>query len=99
MNTKMDVGTNAVAGPRPEHRFFAADLAIEIATALAYGQRAGFRGDSEIISRTFGIRTSFETRLFVDEIPPEKSEREQIVQPAPPGDGRMAKDREQEYRE
>src|SRR2546425_10210816 len=36
MNTKMDVGTNAdaVAGPRPEHRFFAADLAIEIATAL-----------------------------------------------------------------
>jgi hypothetical protein len=52
----------------------------EISAALALGGRASFfAGDSQMISRTFGIRTSFETPLFVDDIPPAEGTRDQAA--------------------
>ena len=49
MNTKMVVGTSSrgVAGERQEHRFFASDLALEIARALVEPLKALKAGDAE----------------------------------------------------
>jgi hypothetical protein len=52
----------------------------EVTAALAFG--GGLRGlaiDERHVARTFGIRTSFDSRLFIDEIPAAESQREQDV--------------------
>jgi hypothetical protein len=50
----------------------------EVAAALSLG--GGLRSifiDERIVSETFGVRTSFESSLFIDQISPTDSEREQ----------------------
>jgi hypothetical protein len=52
----------------------------EIAAALSFG--GGLRGlevDERMVSKTFGIRRSFETQLFVDQIPEAEADKEQRI--------------------
>jgi hypothetical protein len=52
----------------------------EIAVALTFGGGlSGLAVGERIVSRTFGIRSSFESRLFIDAIPQTEAEREQEI--------------------
>jgi hypothetical protein len=53
----------------------------EIAAALLFGGGlAGLRLNERSVSKVFGIRSSFESRLFIDAVPANESERETAVQ-------------------
>ena len=52
---------------------------IGAALSLGGGGARGFSLDERTISKTFGVRRSFDSQLFIDEIPPAESEREQTV--------------------
>src|SRR5436189_1264470 len=52
----------------------------EVAAALALGAgRIGPSIDERVISRGFGIRRPFESRLFIDGVPPHEGEQEMAV--------------------
>ena len=52
---------------------------IGAALSLGGGGARGFSLDERTVSKTFGVRGSFDSQLFIDEIPPAESEREQTV--------------------
>jgi hypothetical protein len=52
----------------------------EIAAALRFGGGlGGLEVDERTVSVTFGIRRSFESQLFIDEIPPAEADKEQRI--------------------
>jgi Apea-like HEPN len=55
----------------------------EISAGLAVSQRIGLWGtDSQFISKTFGIRTSFESPLFIEVVPEDEAAKDQAAREA-----------------